>query len=183
MQSTAPPGLDVGCLLSSYLLAAVLAAGRQPEAGASDTCRRLRSAMREIWEPSAPHASGRQPASHTRRPLSAGGILHTQAYAVRMKEGVVDAPTVSAAGADAAGFAGCELARTALGYAGARGLPIADADAKAAAEAAALRVAERCIRRRGEGVGVVRAEMDALLLPQCPGDARKQAGRKAGAQK
>ena len=143
MQSTAPPGLDVGCLLSSYLLAAVLAAGRQPEAGASDTCRRLRSAVREIWEPSAPHASGRQPASHTRRPLSAGGILHTQAYAVRMKEGVVDAPTVSAAGADAAGFAGCELARTALGYAGARGLPIADADAKAAAEAAALRVAER----------------------------------------
>ena len=69
------------------------AAGRQPEAGASDTCRRLRSAVREIWEPSAPHASGRQPASHTRRPLSAGGILHTQAYAVRMKEGVVDAPT------------------------------------------------------------------------------------------
>ena len=69
-----PPGLDVGCLLSSYLLAAVLAAGRQPEAGASDTCRRLRSAVREIWEASAPHASGRQPASHTRRPLSAGGI-------------------------------------------------------------------------------------------------------------
>ena len=100
-----------------------------------------------------------------------------------MKEGGVDACTVSAAGADAAGFAGCELARTALGYAGARGLPIADADAKAAAEAAALRVAERCIRRRGEGVGVVRAEMDALLLPQCPGDAGKQAGRKAGAQK
>ena len=48
-------------------------------------------------------------------------------------------------------------------------------------EAAALRVAERCIRRRGEGVGVVLAEMDALLLPQCPGDAGKQAGRKAGA--
>ena len=49
-----------------------------------------------------------------------------------MKEGGVDAPTVSAAGADAAGFAGCELARTALGYAGVRGLPIVDADAKAA---------------------------------------------------
>ena len=70
---------------------------------------------------------------------------------------------MKAIGEDAVGFAGCEVARTALGFAGVRGLPLADADAKAKAEAAALGIAERCIRGRASGgLEVVFEEMARL---------------------
>ena len=50
---------------------------------------------------------------------------------------------------------GERMARTALGFAGVRGLPIDDADAKAGAEAKALAMAVRCIKGRGAGVAAL----------------------------
>ena len=127
-----PPGLDVGCLFSSYVLAAVYRAvdGTPEEVG------RLRAAVSAIWE----------------------------AYAASMASRGIDAATLDAIGADAAGFAGCEVARTALGFAGVRGLPISDAAAKEKAEATALAVAKRCITGRAQGgIDILLSTFDTLL--------------------
>lgn len=65
-----------------------------------------------------------------------------------------------AIGEDAAGFAGCEIARTALGFAGVRGISCEDPAVKGKAEAEALRLAHRCVMgRRDAGVAVL---LDAL---------------------
>ena len=124
-----PPGVDLGCLLSSYLLAAVYRAAE----GADADVNRLRAAAAAVWRAYKEKA---------------GGILSEA--------------TCAAVAADAAGFAGCELARTALGFAGVRGLPMEDAEAKLKAEATALAIAERCIRGRAGGVEAVLSEMDKL---------------------
>ena len=126
-----PPGVDVGCLLSSYVLAAVYCAVE----GTAAEARALRAAAAAVWE----------------------------AYAASMSSRGVPAAVLDAIGADAAGFTGCEVARTALGFAGVRGLPISDAELKEKAEASALGVAERCIKGRASGIAAVLGELDALV--------------------
>lgn len=140
-----PPGLDLGCLLSSYLLAAVYHASSSVERGgndsADDVLQQLEAAMSALCK------------AYSDAVLGGGGSGGSGLPSDVMK----------AIGEDAVGFAGCEVARTALGFAGVRGLPLADADAKAKAEAAALGIAERCIRGRASGgLEVVFEEMARL---------------------
>jgi 5-methylthioribose kinase len=131
-----PPGLDLGCLFSSYVLAALarsVALGTTRDERARELGE-LRDAVAAIWE----------------------------AYTGAMSERGVPAAVLEAISADAAGFAGCEVARTALGFAGVRGLPIEDADVKAKAEATALDIAVRCIRGRSAGVAGILAEIEEI---------------------
>ena len=133
-----PPGLDLGCLFSSYVLAALarsVALGTTRDERARELGE-LRDAVAAIWE----------------------------AYTGAMSERGVPAAVLEAISADAAGFAGCEVARTALGFAGVRGLPIEDADVKAKAEATALDIAVRCIRGRSAGVEGILAEIAEIVV-------------------
>lgn len=142
-----PPGLDLGCLLSSYLLAAVY---RSYEGSPGDVPP-LEQATRAIC------AAYKTAITSTTVGSSGGGGSAGDNGGRRL------APEVcQAIEADAVGFAGCEVARTALGFAGVRGLSISDAAAKAKAEATALGVAERCIRARAQGLEVIFAEMKKL---------------------
>lgn len=76
-------------------------------------------------------------------------------YAQTMEAGGIDSGIISSIGKDGVAFAGCEIARTALGFAGVRGLPLADEALKAKAEAAAIALAHRCITGAvGDGRGV-----------------------------
>ena len=108
-----PPGLDLGCLLSGFALAAVYHAEERTGA----VVRELLTSAAAIWE----------------------------AYAAAMSAGGVSSSILDAISSDAAGFAGCDVARTALGFAGVRGLPIDDEAAKARAEGKALAIAAECI--------------------------------------
>ena len=127
-----PPGLDVGCLLSSYVLASI----QRSVEGTLNDVRQLRDAVSMIWD----------------------------AYAVAMAARGVGATVLEAIAADAAGFAGCEIARTALGFAGVRGFSIADEARKTAAEEAALQIACRCVKGRSTGgIALLLNELDGLL--------------------
>jgi len=81
-------------------------------------------------------------------------------YAATLSAAGVAPEVVASAGELALGFAGCEVARTALGLAFERSIRLDDADAKAKAEAGALKVGEQCIRcRRGRGPELLQEEL------------------------
>lgn len=131
-----PPGLDVGCLVSSYVLAAVqIAASAPPDEQTAGT----------IWEPVSLTKG-------VRGVRAAVGALW-EAYEEAMAERNVPPALLEATAADAVGFAGCEVARTALGYAGVRGLAVADEKAKAKAVEGAVQLAARCVKARGASGG------------------------------
>ncbi|CAE8634480.1 unnamed protein product [Polarella glacialis] len=81
----------------------------------------------------------------------------------------VGSAAAAKAGEDAAGFAACEVARTALGFAGLRGLSsVLDGAKKAEAEAALLRLAQKCVlQRKARGVQVILDELSSLLTLGC----------------
>mmetsp|Transcript_21021 Transcript_21021/g.34952 ORF Transcript_21021/g.34952 Transcript_21021/m.34952 type:complete len:91 (+) Transcript_21021:2-274(+) len=82
-----------------------------------------------------------------------------------MEAAGVGSDTISGISEDAVGFTGCEVARTALGFAGVRGLPIRDQGVKAKAEEAALGLAQRCIMgRKGRGMQFMLEEIKKFSL-------------------
>uniref|UniRef100_A0A7S3AXT4 Uncharacterized protein n=1 Tax=Haptolina ericina TaxID=156174 RepID=A0A7S3AXT4_9EUKA len=126
----APPGLDIGCLLSGFVLAAVFHHTEQRSPAVS----RLVAAIGELWT----------------------------SYAATMAARHVAPAVLSATATDAVGFAGCEVARTALGFAGVRGLPIKEADLKEKAEALAVTIAHGCIVRRHAGLATLTSLLETL---------------------
>jgi len=132
-----PPGLDVGCLMSGYVLAAILA---WATGAPTDKVRAMRDAISDVWE-----------------------AYRTAALARSLPE-----PLLERIAAEAAGFAGCEVARTSLGFAGVRGLSIENESQKAAAEAAALRWAVRCIKGRDGGVPMMLEAIDESIGSSAP---------------
>ena len=155
---SAPPGLDIGCLLSGFVLAAVFHHTEQRSPAVS----RLVVAIGELWT----------------------------SYAATMAARHVAPAVLSATATDAVGFAGCEVrvrgdlthcttpcslaarypcsccgvqvARTALGFAGVRGLPIKEADLKEKAEALAVTIAHGCIVRRHAGLATLTSLLETL---------------------
>jgi len=84
-------------------------------------------------------------------------------YAQAMEAGGIDPSVVSTISKDGVAFAGCEIARTALGFAGVRGLPLSDDALKAKAEVALLLLAHRCITAcDSRGVGFLLEELEQL---------------------
>ena len=96
-----------------------------------------------------------------RRLVDAIGVLWG-AYSNAMASQWIGRYVLTATAADAMGFAGCEVARTALGFAGVRGLPIEDAAKKAEAEATAVAMARVCIMERRDGIKVLVDFLEAL---------------------
>lgn len=126
-----PPGLDVGSLLSGYVLAYVL------HIALGNNCTCLRSAIETVW------------ATYSQKAIESG----------------LSDSVVNRAGEDAVAFAACEVARTSLGFAGVRGLPIEDAEVKLQAEEQALVLARNCLLgRKGQGVSLLLAELDRFGL-------------------
>jgi len=94
--------------------------------------------------------------------ISAASKVWT-AYVAAMEANAISADIIAGIGEDAVGFASCEVARTALGFAGARGLPVEDEALKAEADKQALALAYRCIMgRKGKGVPLLISELEKL---------------------
>lgn len=136
-----PCGLDVGSLLSGFLLAALHHAyfpttTEEDKAKARAAAVSLRNSAAAVWD----------------------------AYATAMREGGVSEADITAAGAESVGFAVAEACRTALGFAGGRKwLQFEDAKAKGAAEAATLALVRRCmVARHTGGMALLLSELDAL---------------------
>lgn len=125
-----PPGLDLGSLTSSHLLAAL----QHAAVGAHGAVRQLRTSVGELWS----------------------------VYAASLRQHGLPDATVAEIGTDAAGFAGCEIARTALGFAGGRGLELRDAGTKDKTEMEALRLARRLIVGREQAAAGVAAVLSVL---------------------
>lgn len=132
-----PPGLDLGSLLSGFALAAVFHAGRPAGVAAAVRIAALTRAVERMW----------------------------MAYSdVAKAEGVDDA-ILTQIECDAAGFAGCEVMRTALGCAGVRGFNFEDAELKKKAETIAVEMGRRLImQRQGDtcGIALLLGELDVL---------------------
>lgn len=77
----------------------------------------------------------------------------------------VSEESISRASEDAVGLGGCNVAQEMLGFAGARVLPVKDADLRRKAEDAALALTYRCIKgRKGKGIELLIAELEAFSL-------------------
>jgi len=88
-------------------------------------------------------------------------------YAAKMQAAGVAAAVVEKAAELSVGFAGCEIARTALGLAFERSIKLDDPLKKAAAEEAALKVGQRCIlARRGRGPEILQEELRRFAADQ-----------------
>jgi len=125
-----PPGLDIGCCLSGFALAALF----HHTEGRKAAVARLVEAIGALW----------------------------RAYTSAMATQWIGRYVLTATAADAMGFLGCEVARTALGFAGVRGLPIKDESMKKEAEAVAVSMARACILGRREGINVLVDFLQAL---------------------
>lgn len=137
-----PCGLDAGCLLSGFLLAAlhhahVPCAGDEAQAAARAAVASLRASAAAVW----------------------------RAYETALRDGGVPEAHVAFAEADAVGFAVAEACRTALGFAGGRKwLQFDDPLAKATAQAATLALVRRCmVARHNGGMALLFRELDALV--------------------
>lgn len=127
-----PPGLDVGSMLSGYILSLVHHVVHHMGAAAAGA----RRCIEKIWS----------------------------CYEAAMKTGGVADNVINGIAEDAVGFAACEVARTALGFAGVRGLRVEDATLKAQAEELALGLARRCVtHRKGNGIPLLLEELDKLV--------------------
>jgi 5-methylthioribose kinase len=141
----APPGLDVGSLLSGFVLAAIHHAHATDDNnnnGVRLKIDALKSGVQGIWS----------------------------AYTAAMIEGGLSSDVVAQVAADALGFTGCEVMRTALGMAGVRGFKFDDDSVKAQAEGVAVSIGKRLVmaRRAGaehsSGIALILTEMSQLLL-------------------
>jgi len=136
----APAGLDVGSLLSGFVLAAVHHAFDPTTDAAVKTSRinAIHTAATTVWV----------------------------AYAKALEEGGLSPAVVKASGVEAVGFAVAEVCRTALGFAGGRKwLQFEDPGVKAESCACALRLVQKCmIRRHGAlgGMALLLREVEAL---------------------
>lgn len=84
-------------------------------------------------------------------------------YVQAMEAGGIDPSVVSTISKDSVAFTGCEIARTALGFAGVRGLPLSDEALKAKAEKTLLLLAHRCITAcDSRGVGFLLEELEQV---------------------
>lgn len=81
-------------------------------------------------------------------------------YARTMEAGGVSGEALEGIGRDAAGFAGCEIARTACGLAYERSLKLPDAAAKAEADGQALAIGAACIAGRQRGLGALTGALE-----------------------
>jgi 5-methylthioribose kinase len=133
-----PPGLDLGSLLSGFVLAAVHHAFSGAETSAA-AVRSLRAGAAGIWG----------------------------AYTDSMGAGGIAPATVAKIGAEAVGFTVAEVCRTALGFAGGRKwLQFGDEATKAAAVKCAMGIVQRCMTGRHQGgMEVLFMELDALASP------------------
>jgi 5-methylthioribose kinase len=141
-----PCGLDVGSLLSGFLLAALHHAHRPASAGDA-----------------AEHARARRGAVAS---LRASAAAVWDAYVAALLAGGVSEAHVARAGAEAVGFAAAEACRTALGFAGGRKWLQFDGQpaAQAAAQAATLALVQRCmVARHAGGMALFLRELDALV--------------------
>jgi len=85
-------------------------------------------------------------------------------YAAAVRDCGISSEIVTSIEQDAVGFAGCEVARTALGFAGVRGLPIADDDVKRKAEDVAVDFAYACVvGEKGQGMKLLCTELQKLI--------------------
>ena len=110
-----PPGLDVGSLVSGMGLA-VITHVFKPQPDAL-AAKSMVDAIEHIWD----------------------------TYASILVKEKLSAAVVKRISEDAVGFACCEVARTALGFAGARGLKFEDKDKEGQAQDAVLALARHCI--------------------------------------
>ena len=130
-----PPGLDVGSLLSGFVLAAV----HHAFSGAKDNVeavKSLRTGASSIWD----------------------------AYTAAMSAGGVAAEVIAKIGAETVGFTVAEVCRTALGFAGGRKwLQFDDAATRTAAVKCAMGIVQRCMTGRHEGgMGLLLSELGKL---------------------
>eukprot|EP00929_Paragymnodinium_shiwhaense_P114950 TRINITY_DN83500_c0_g1_i1.p1 TRINITY_DN83500_c0_g1~~TRINITY_DN83500_c0_g1_i1.p1 ORF type:complete len:394 (-),score=136.26 TRINITY_DN83500_c0_g1_i1:436-1617(-) len=131
-----PPGLDVGSVLSGFVLAAVHHAHEKgPESAAAVGTIKTGSAA--VWK----------------------------SYSDAMTKGGIPADVVQKIGVETVGFTVAEVCRTALGKAGDRKwLQFEDKDKKAAAVKCALGIVERCMTgRHTGGMEMLLKELDALV--------------------
>jgi 5-methylthioribose kinase len=133
-----PAGLDLGSFISGYILAFIYHTTLAHESALPKhylSCgKQLRDCIEELWE----------------------------TYDKTMRECGLDESVIARASEDAVAFASCEVARTALGFAGVRGLPFEDKDVKAKAEERAVKLAHRCLMsRKGKGISLLLEELDS----------------------
>eukprot|EP00588_Corethron_pennatum_P008360 CAMPEP_0194290532 /NCGR_PEP_ID=MMETSP0169-20130528/41412_1 /TAXON_ID=218684 /ORGANISM="Corethron pennatum, Strain L29A3" /LENGTH=402 /DNA_ID=CAMNT_0039038131 /DNA_START=51 /DNA_END=1259 /DNA_ORIENTATION=+ len=133
-----PPGLDLGSLLSGYVLAAVHHS-HSGQSGATEAVTSIRDGAHKIWKE------------------------YTQIMEI---EGKFDATFIKKIGAEAVGFAVAETCRTALGKAGGRlWLQFEDKEVKAAAIKTCMGIVQRCmVERHAGGMDLLLAELDGLKV-------------------
>lgn len=121
-----PPGLDVGSLMSTYVMAYCFQSSVN-----KSSHKGLLSAIEAVWS----------------------------SYSKALKAGGIGDDVIELIGQDAVGFAGCEVARTALGLAFERSLKIEDPKKKDEAERDALALGVACILNRKQGLSALTAEL------------------------
>lgn len=133
-----PPGLDVGSLLSGYILAAV----HQLYANDDDGEK-----------------------SKTVSSITKGVIAGWEKYKSVMSQGGISEELLRETEVESVGFAVAEVCRTALGFAGGRlWLQFDDPEVKEAAVQTALSIVQKCMMaRHTEGMQVLSESLNALL--------------------
>jgi len=92
--------------------------------------------------------------------LHASIELFWTTYAEKARKTGLAEAIIDSIGEDAVAFTACEVARTALGFAGVRGLPIKDESVKLKVEEKAVRLAHRCLMgRKGKGMRLLLDEL------------------------
>lgn len=122
-----PPGLDLGSLLSGYVLACIY----HIASGNAGCATALRASIEKVWS----------------------------SYSDTFRKTEASSPGIDC---DCLAFISCEVARTSLGFAGVRGLPIEDSSAKAKAEEQALVLAHKCLMGRKSASSPCQLLLDEL---------------------
>lgn len=133
-----PPGLDVGSLLSGFVLAAVHHAhNNDPKVNAKEAVESIRNGAAAVWS------------------------SYKEAI---MKDTGISSDVVDKIGAETVGFTVSEVCRTALGFAGGRlWLQFEDEETKKAAIKTAMGIVQNCmVGRHTGGIDLLLQELDTI---------------------